>query len=148
MSDHVRKQIRDHVRTRLEGLESLGLQVTTHEGRSLEDLMLPSADVSTPSESSSRANKSGTMMREVQVFVDLLIAGDPSGLWDELDFFAVQIDNDLDDNPPSIVQRMELLETSQELLSDEDGDQWYGFMSLEFQATLFTPKGDATSVVH
>lgn len=146
MSDHARKQIRDYVRGRIAGLDALGLSVYTDDGPTVEEASLPAGYVLTRNETSERANKSGTMMREIELVVAIEFAAPPEQIDDEADFYALAIETDLDTNPPPAAMLFELTATEIESFTDEDGAQWFGALALVYRAMLYTEKGDPSTL--
>lgn len=143
MSDHVRKQIRDQLRTTLEGL---GLRTFANRVAALGELELPAVTVLTEQETSERTSIDGVLKREIEVAIVVVFEGDTVSLDDELDGQASRIEAALAASPPAATRLFVLESTSLELLSDEEGESWYGLMSMVYRATTFTPKGDPTTI--
>jgi hypothetical protein len=83
-------------------------------------------------------------MRVIETLIVLIVDGATEILDDELDKFAVAIEQALDPYP-SPAQRFDLVGTSLDLQPDEDGAKWFGYMALEYRGVIFTGKGDPTT---
>lgn len=141
MSDHVRKQIRLDALERLES--AIGLK--TFKGpRSLDELDLPAGGVLADEETGTVISTSRTKERSLEVTLLVVLQGDPDRLEDDLDDYAARIEAEFDSTPPTGAKRFELTATSIELMSDEEGDRWYGTLALVYQATYFTKQGAPT----
>lgn len=141
---HVRQQIRDDVRTKL---VALGLECP--KGRlDFTRSQLPAADLSTGDETSERITKDGTLLRRIEVAIVLVLDADTEDLDDELDTLAARVETKLSDEPPAVCMYFDLVATETDLLTDEDGDRWFGYKALLYQAVLTTPQGDPESVLN
>lgn len=141
MSDHhVRRQIRDEFRARI---EAAGLN--SFKGpRSLDEIDLPAGGVLTDDESSQLLNMQGMKSRVVDVAVLVIVEAGPDEIEDVLDEYAAKLEKKLEQDPIEGVKQLELTSTSMELESDEEGNRWYGYLSLVYQATYFTRHGAPT----
>jgi hypothetical protein len=145
MADHVRKQLRDSIKTALE--TATGLSVHTNRVEDLVGIDLPAIVVLTDTETAERLDKSGALHRQITAAIVLIVDGASVTLDEELDAFSVSIETALGGDPPSPAYQIDLLSTELDLQSDEDGDRWFGYLVLEYTANVFTTKADPTAAI-
>jgi len=130
---HIRQRVREGIKGALDGLEFEN--VYTNRVKDIDESKLPAAVIITDDERSQRADKSGTLERTISAMVVVIIKGDTDTLDDELDAWAEAIEPRLQKVPPAL--KLTLTATSLDLQSDEDGQHWFGYLALEYEATAF-----------
>lgn len=143
MADHVRKQLRDAIKIALEQIPDL--TVFTNRVKDVSDL--PYAVIITEDESSERVDKDDDLQRTIDVLIVVAIEGtadDPMD--DDLDALAVLVEDKMN-SLFGLLDEMTLTATAMDNRPDEDGDQWYGFLVMNYQALVTTPEGDPTTTV-
>lgn len=135
---HVRQQVRALAKQALSGLsiDSRTLNTYTNRIKDLEPSNLPSCVILTEDERSERAGKSAALDRTISVlFVVVIDAESSATIDDDLDAWAEAIELRLAAAPPAA--RFTLTATNLDLPQPEEGQQWLGFMSLEYEAKVF-----------
>lgn len=148
---HVRKQVRDAARTRLEAIE--GLTVPDNVAAHVVDTMLPAALLSTPDETVTAPGRDGVdagpiSLREITLVVVLVAEGDISE--DDLDVLAVQVEAALSDDLDGIARFVPPVADftyALERMSDEDGERWYAFAEMRFTFEATVVFGDPETVL-
>jgi hypothetical protein len=139
---HPRQTLRDATKALLEGIERDGTVLTFELARATEvqskaGVTLAWGDISTPTEASARADKSGSLDRTVDLFISLQIDGDdPTVLQDELDAWAELIEDRLRTNTPAPAKRCTLTNTTLDRGLDEQGVKWLAFLDMQYAAQI------------
>lgn len=134
---HVRKALREAVRAKLQGLTIPGsapLAVFTTRGDENNHGDMPFAIIVTNEEASERADKSGDLQRTITLGIGLCIDADVSeGVDDEMDAWALAVETALQVES----RAMTLVRTTAELSEPEEGERWFGYLTLEYEAIVF-----------
>lgn len=140
MAEHVRKQLRDGVRGRVNSLGGLGLTWYTNRQTPLDELTLPAATVFTDEEAGAIVDKQGTTHRRVSTVIVVVMDGALDELDDEADQVALSIETAFE-KPPAPAARFDYVGTEFQPPEADEGDRWYAFLAIEYEAHLFTPRG-------
>lgn len=140
---HPRKTLRDSTKALLEGLTRADGAVLTFEiARAVEiqskaGCTLAWGDISTPSETSERADKQGAVDRETDLMISVTIDGDdPTVLQDELDAWAELIEDRLRTTTPAPAKRCTLTNTTLDRSQDEQGVKWIAFLDMQYAVQI------------
>lgn len=134
---HPRKQIRDAIKERLEGLELDGLELKPFANRTqnFDPSELPAVSVLTPEETSERADKSGALARTLSVLVVIAINAETAEDADDtLDGWAEVVELRLQPVPIGAARQITLKATSLDLPEVEAGELWIGYLAMEYEA--------------
>lgn len=148
MADHVRKQLRDAVVTRVTGLPTTGARVYAHRAYPLERAKLPALRVYTASETAEIVTIHAPMIqdRSIEVRVEGVEAAAETSLDDTLDQIAKEVETALSTALTVGGASVTLTYTGCEIELSDDGDKPHGVVTLNFTARLFTAS-DAPDVV-
>ncbi|ATE84724.1 hypothetical protein B9J07_25580 [Sinorhizobium sp. LM21] len=89
---HVRTRLRSHVVDIIKGSALVGNRVHASRARSLMRNEQTSAFVYTSTEQSADIDTDGSQMRQIRVKIDVVTKGDEAGRQDDLDGFAVYVE--------------------------------------------------------
>ena len=144
MANHLRRQIRDAVKTALTGLATTGTRVYVGRSRPLARSHEPSLLIYTPQEASRRAvnGQPPILDRIVQVIVEgrVSLAGEPDGT---LDAIAKEVEAAMWTNRAlgGLVFNTRLVAT--DTSTEADGERQLGGIRLSYEMTFQTPEGAA-----
>lgn len=133
---HVRQQIREAVKTRLDTLDNLN--VYTNRVSDLLAIDLPTAVILTEDETSELAEFDDDLMRETEVVIVGTLNAESETIDDELDDWAVKIEGALDVTLGGLVKLFVLTSTNTDFRSDEEGEHWFAFLIMTYTARHFT----------
>jgi hypothetical protein len=136
---HVRRTLREAVKAKLESmtLEGATLSVYTNRVKELEPDKLPAAVIITDEESSERYGKSAALERTIQCSVAIVIDAEKAkDIDDELDAWAERVESVLA-APMGDARLFTLRATSLDIPDPEEGQEWLGFLFLDYEASGF-----------
>jgi len=130
---HIRQKIRESVKTKLSTLDFKS--VNTNRVMDLKDKDLPAAVIITEDETSQQTDKRGGITRDISVLVVVIVNGETDTLDDDLDGWAEKIEPVLRDVP--YARQFILTATGLDFRPDDEGEHWFGYLALEYQALAF-----------
>lgn len=130
---HIRQQLRQAVKAKLETLDFAS--VSTNRVMDLKDADLPAAVIITEDESSERTDKRGGITRDISLLVVVIIDGSTDTLDDDLDAWSELIEPLMRNVPPA--RQIILTATGLDFRPDDEGEHWFGYLALEYQALTF-----------
>lgn len=140
MANHVRRQLREAIKTQLTGLATTGARVFETRLYPLAETDLPGLTVATPREDARFAQFDGAIERTITVEIGAT-AKAADGLDDTLDQMAKEIEIAL---APGVTVAGVLVRLDPEVMEtdyDADTDKPTGTVRLAYRAQLFTPPG-------
>jgi hypothetical protein len=140
VADHVRRQLRDAVVTRLTGLATTGANVYAHRAYPLERAKLPALRVYTVSETVEIVTIHAPMVqdRNVEVRVEGVEAAAEADLDDTLDQIAKEVETALSAALTVGGKPVTLAYTGCEIELDDEAAKPHGIVTLSYTARLFT----------
>lgn len=149
---HVNQQIRDAVAATLRANVPALVQVDTNRAPDLIDADLPAGIVSTLTDEVERWSKGTsvegpTELRMVQLVVVVVAHGESATLDDDMDALRVAIEPLVGPALASIARVATHTGSELDMGSDEDGSEWYAFLSLSWMVEVVTPVGDPETVI-
>ena len=135
---HIRRQIREAIKTLVDGLEVNDQALTAYTNRiqELDVCDLPVVEIMTAEENSETSSKDDDLERRIDVTVVVITNGASDTLDDDLDDWAEAIEPLQKTVPPA--RDMELTSTSLDLQPDDEGDYWFGYLAMSYQAHAFS----------
>lgn len=147
---HVRKQIRDQVKTQVTGLTTTGASVFSHRVYPMQDSELPAIIVYTSSESSNRATMGGfssvsSMIRSLNVSIEVYVKATVNVV-DTLDTIAEEIEIAMgaDETLSGLSEDLSLTGTSIEITAE--GDQPVAVLKLDYLVDYRTTNDPSTAL--
>lgn len=135
---HPRQVVRERTKAALAELAVADRTACVYTNR-VKDLVpekLPAIVILTNEERSSRAAKSAPVDRTIQLILGIVIDADTSEtIDDDLDAWAEAVEARLTASPPAT--RCTLIATTLDVPEPEEGEDWLGFLFLEYEATVF-----------
>lgn len=147
MADHVRRQLREAVKTRLTGLFTTGARVFETRLHPWPAADLPGITVGTPREESAYAQFDGALERNVELAIEAT-AKAASGIDDTLDQMAKEIEIALAADLSVAGVLITLNPEGAETTYDAETDQAVGTVRLTYRARLFTPAGAPDQLIN
>lgn len=149
---HVNQQIRDAVAATLKANVAALVQVDTNRAPDLIDADLPAGIVSTLTDEVERWSKGTsvqgpTELRMIQLVVVVVANGESDTLDDDMDALRVAIEPLIGPALASIAREATHTGSELDMGSDEDGSEWYAFLSLSWMVEVVTPVGDPETVI-
>lgn len=136
---HVRQALREAVKAKLDvvALNGATLSVYTNRVKELSPDKLPAAVIITNEESSERYGKSAAIERTIQCSVAIVIDAEKAkDIDDELDAWAERVEAVLA-GPMGGARLFTLRATSLDIPDPEEGQEWLGFLFLDYEASGF-----------
>lgn len=148
---HVNQQIRDAVATTLVANTTLET-VFTNRAPDLIDANLPAGIVSTLTDEVERWSKGTsaqgpTELRMIQLVVVVVAHGESDTLDDDMDTLRAEIEPLIVPALASIARESTHTGSELDMGTDEDGEQWYAFLSMSWMVEVVTPVGDPETVI-
>lgn len=139
---HVRKQLRDYLKPRLEGTPDAGDRVLVRRSLPLSRTMEPTYLLSIENERSADMSMSGSQNREIAVRITGVVKGDQEAGEDALERLAVHAESVFSADPTlgGLAQTYEYQST--EFSTGGEGDKVVSAAALTFAVTVFTDRGD------
>lgn len=139
---HVNRQVRDAVKTALEGtsLET----VSTNRSSDLVDGDLPAAVVGTATDSVEPFSKGPPPeeLRTLELTVVIVAEGDSDTLDDDLDTLRAEIEPAVLTAVSGLAREVRHTGAELDMGTDEDGERWFGFLALSWEVEVVTAQGD------
>lgn len=143
---HVRKQLRDAVISALkENLTALGGRVDKVRGFSRNLDRLPSAEVSTPGEQTTGETTDGLIVRNVELTVTLLVAGDV--VEDQCDALAAQAEAAIYQDTTIMGLVQDITPESMSFEMQGDAEKRVARMELSWAAIIATLEADPQTAI-
>lgn len=150
---HVNQQVRDEFATRLGTVGGL-TSVFSNRGADLYDDVMPAAVIETVDDQVSRESKGfigepALQKRVIDVSVVVVASGAMADIDDTLDALRVDIEEAIatDEDLGGIAQDVIHTGGSLRVGSDEEGANWYAFLTLTWQVHVWTELGDSETAV-
>lgn len=139
---HVNQQIRDAVKAALLG--GVLRTVRGMAGPDLLDVELPAGVLSTDTDTVEPWSKGPPVqeVRTVLLDVEVVAAGDPEELADELDTLRSSIETAVAGSLGAIARQLRHTGAAREYGLDEETDRWVGFLALRWEVDVVTEKGN------
>ena len=148
---HVRKLIRDEIKTQLTGLSTTGANVFSHRVYPVQEGVLPAIIVYTSSESANRSTIGGfgniaSISRVLSVSVEAYVKA-TANVVDTIDTIAEEVEVALGDDETlgGLSEDIQLVNTSIEITAD--GDQPVGVLKMDYEVVYRTTAGDPTTAL-
>lgn len=139
---HIRTAIRSHVVEMIKGSSLVGARVEAARARPLKRGELTSAFVYTAAEQSEDVDTGGTQMRRLRVKIDTVTKGDEEGRQDDLDAFALYVEQKFAADPHlgGLASATEYRST--DFAANAEGEKVLQVMSITYEVTAFTINSD------
>ncbi|WP_131820987.1 hypothetical protein [Ensifer sp. LCM 4579] len=139
---HIRTTIRAYVVAMIKGSALVGSRVEASRARPLRRGELTSAFVYTPAEQSEDIDTDGSQNRRIRVKIDVVTKGEEDGRQDDLDGFALYVEQKFAADPHlgGLASATEYRST--DFAANTEGEKTLQVMSITYEVTAFTLNSD------